>query len=109
MSVFITRNGIKMLKCKPLNWEVIKTYAIDCDPNPENYVINIGSMSDMWQALLMLDTMVLSFCSLHYSKDEVYRFTVKSVEEASELVLKFAKGMGIEDSLDGTIYTTKMI
>lgn len=101
-----TRNGISMQRCSPLNWEVIKTYAIERDPNPECYVINIGGLSDMWQALFNPEKMIVSFCSLHYSLGEVYRFKVESIEEASEMALKFAKGMEKLESLEGTIYST---
>jgi hypothetical protein len=97
-------NGINMLKCFPLSWEICKTYAIECQPNPEFYIIVVGSIDDMWQATLIPETMILSFCSVHYSANEVYRFKVESVEEASELVLKFAKGMNRIDDLINTIY-----
>lgn len=93
-----------MLKCSPLNWEICKTYAIERDPNPEFYIINVGSLSDMWQCSLIPETMICSFTSVHYSNHEVYRFKVESIEEASELVLKFAKGMNQVENLMPTIY-----
>jgi hypothetical protein len=96
-----------MLQCYPLNWEICKTYAIECGPNPEFYIINVGSIDDMWQATLIPETMILSFCSVHYSNNEVYRFKVDSFAQASELVLKFAEGMGRIDDLVGTIYWNK--
>jgi hypothetical protein len=102
-------NGIEMLECLPLNWQIIKTYAIECDPNPECYIIHIGGLGDMWQALLDPEKMIVSFCSLAYSADEVYRFKVESLEEASEMVLKFAKGMNQEESLKETIYTKRKL
>lgn len=101
---FTTTNGVLMLRCHPLNWRIEKTYAIARDPNPEFFVINIGSLDEMWQATLIPETMILSFCSVAYSADEVYRFQVDFIEEASEMVLKFAKGMGRLDDLKGTIY-----
>jgi hypothetical protein len=102
-------NGIDMLKCFPLNWEICKTYTIvnTGELNPEFYVIRVGWLDDMWQASLIPETMVLSFCSLHYSANEVYRFKVETMEEASELVLKFAKGMNRIDDLINTIYWNK--
>jgi hypothetical protein len=102
---YTTKNGILMLKCYPLNWRVEKKYYDGTmEINPDFYVIAIGGLSDMWQAGLDPDTMVLSFASIHYSSNEVYRFKVDSIEEASEMALKFAKGMRILESLDGTIY-----
>lgn len=95
-----------MLKCYPLNWRVEKKYYDGTrEMNPDFYVINIGGLADMWQAGLDPDTMIVSFCSMHYSTNEVYRFKVETIEEASEMVLKFAKGMGILESLEGTIYS----
>ncbi len=104
INTFLTGNGIKMLRCYPLNWRIGKTYVIDTDPNPIFYVIDIGSISDMWQATLIPETMIVSFTSLHYSLDEVYRFKVDSIEEGSNLVLKFAMGMNQLEHLKGTIY-----
>lgn len=109
MERFTTKNDILMLRCFPLNWEITQKYAYDYEPNPELYVINVGSLSDMWQCLLHPETMIISFTSLHYSNDEVYRFKVDTIEEASEMVLKFAKGMNILDSLDNTIYMIKKL
>lgn len=113
MKIFITPNNILMLECKPLNWRIEKKYAIECDPNPIFYVIDVGTLSDLWQCTLIPETMILSFCSYHYSKEEIYRFKVESIEEASEWVLKFAEGMGfvndinIYEELKETIYWNK--
>jgi hypothetical protein len=96
-----------MYKCLPLNWRIEKTYAIDCDPNPEFLLIHVGSLSDMWQCTLFPEAMLLTICSCHYSDYERYRFKVESIEEASELVLKFAKGMDQIDNLNETIYWNK--
>lgn len=109
MTTYTTSNGCNMLECYPLNWRIEKTYAIECENNPDFYVIDIGSLADMWQATLIPETMILSFCSLHYSKDEVYRFKVRSIEQASELVLSFAEGMNQLESLEGTIYKVKSL
>lgn len=97
-------NGLQMVECHPLNWRVEKKYAIECKPNPEFYVIDVGGISDMWQALFDPEKMKVSFSSMAYSADEVYRFSVESLEEASEMVLKFAKGMDQIDNLRGTVY-----
>lgn len=101
-----SRNHLEMLKCYPLNWRVEKKYAIvnPGEENPELYMISVGSLSQLWTAILVPETMILSFSELSYSADEVYRFKVESIEEASELVLKFAKGMDKYENLKGTIY-----
>ena len=106
MEQYTTTNSILMLKCFPLNWEVVKTYkkVFDDEKNPEIYVINIGSLSDMWQVSLRPDTMIVSFTSLHYSNHEVYRFKVDEIEDASKLALNFAIGMDQLDNLKNTIY-----
>lgn len=106
MNRFKTKNGINMISCLPLNWQVEKTYVstVPDELNPEFYLINVGSIDEMWQCALIPKTMILSFCSAHYSKSEVYRFKVSSLEEASELVLKFAEGMNRLDDLKDTIY-----
>jgi hypothetical protein len=103
---FKSKNGINMIRCYPLNWQVGKKYAavMDGELNPIFYFINIGSIDDMWQATLIPESMILSFCSLHYSHHEVYKFKVDSLEEASEMVLKFSKGMNRLDDIKETIY-----
>ncbi len=104
MIKYQTDNGLIMVRCFPLNWQVQKTYAIDTDSNPEFYTIHVGSISDMWQASFLPDKMIVTFTSMHYSNHEVYKFKVDSIREASELVLKFAKGMNQLDNLLHTIY-----
>lgn len=102
------QNGCVMLECKPLNWRVEKTYYEDAispgDPNPEFYIINVDNMNDMYQCTLIPETMILSFCSTAYSSNTVIRFKVNNIEEASRMVERFAIGMGMMDSLEGTIY-----
>jgi hypothetical protein len=99
-------NNLEMLKCDPLNWRVEKTYATvnPGEENPEFYIISVGSISQMWNAILIPETMILSFYEMSYSGNGVYRFRVENIEEASELVLKFAKGMNQYENLEGTIY-----
>jgi hypothetical protein len=104
MTRYITPNGLNMIKCYPLNWQVENVYAAKVKYNPEYYSIAIGSIDQMWKAIIFPETMILSFSSVSYSHDEVYRFKVETLEEASELVLKFAKGMGRLDDLVDTIY-----
>jgi len=104
---FKTSNGITMLRCKPLSWEIIKRYSITLDGklNPEDLVIHIGGLDEMYQALLNLDTMILSFTNSGWDSDDgVYRFKVKTIEDASILVMQFAEGMNKVDSFKGTIY-----
>lgn len=106
--VYYINNGIRILRCYPLNWEIHERYAVKTKPNPEFfYTISVGSIGDIWQASLIPETMILSFTSLHYSKSEVYRFKVDTFEEASEMVLKFAKGMQQIENLEHTIYWNK--
>lgn len=101
---FLTKNNILMLKTQILNWRICKRYATKSIPNPEFYVINIGDIGDMWQATLIPETMILSFSSLHYSNDSVYRFEVNSIDDASNIVLKFIKGMNQLNNIIDTIY-----
>lgn len=104
MKTFKLKNGVEIYQCLPLNWRVEKTYAIDIPNNPKFLIINVGSIADMWQATLIPETMILSFCSVHYSNNEIYRFKVDSIEEASKWVLKFAEGMNCLEDLKETIY-----
>jgi hypothetical protein len=103
METYRTKNNIEMVSCEPLNWQIIRP-TFDADPYGPLYVIYIGSLSDMWQASFSFENMTVSFTSMHYSDHEVYRFKVDSIEEASELVLKFAKGMNRVEDLKETIY-----
>lgn len=98
---------MKIFRCSPLNWEIEKKYVSlkEREDNPEIYVIHIGSLDDMWSVVFNPKTMIYSFTSVHYSKDEVYKFKVDSIEEASQLAEKFAIGMGRLDDIEGTIYT----
>ena len=111
MELFTTSNGIKILKCSPLNWKVCKVYAVAITEEQENaviYTIDVGSLDDMWQCSYNPENGTVSFTSYHYSDYEVYRFKVDSFEQASEWVLRFAQGMGREDDLKDTIYTIKL-
>ena len=100
-----------MLKSHPLNWRIENKYNIvnRNEDNPIFYCISVGSLDDMWLASLIPETMILSFTSYHYSNNEVYRFKVDSIEDASEIVLKFAKGMDRLSDLHDTIYWNKDI
>jgi hypothetical protein len=99
-----TSNNLRMLKCFPLNWRISKKYAIEKENNPDFYIIDVGSMStEMWQAILVPETMTLSFTCVSNSCDS-FRFKVNSIEEASEIVLKFVKGMNQLKHLKETIY-----
>ena len=103
---YTTKNNLEMLKCYPLNWRVEKKYAITHpgEVNPEFYVINIGSLSDMWQVAYIPETMIVSFHSMHYSNHEVYKFKVDNIEQASLLAMMFAEGMNQVDNLRDTIH-----
>lgn len=107
MEKFRTRNGVEMVRSTPLNWLVSKRYAAPMkgEENIEDLVIHIGSLDEMYQVLLKLDEMVLSFTECGFDSDSgVFRFRVKSIDEASTLVWRFAEGMKKTDSLINTIY-----
>ena len=101
-------NGVTMLKCKPLNWQVRKLYAAPINEEEANrilYVIDVGGIDDMWEVIYVPEEAQLIFSSVHYSNHEVYKFKVDSFEQASDWVLRFAKGMDREKDIEGTIYT----
>lgn len=105
---FTTSNRIPMISCEPLSWQVQKTYHGDhIKPNPEFYSIGIGDMAEMWLATFLPETMELNFSNYSEDSHDIVRFKMDSLEQASDMVLRFAKGMGMEDNLKETIYTLK--
>lgn len=95
---YTTSNGIRMVKCEPLNWRF--------EDNPNIFIIHVGSLDDMWQATYRESDQILSITSLHYSNDEVFKFKMGSLEDASQLVKKFAMGMGRWEDMKDTIFVT---
>lgn len=78
---YVSSNGIQMLRCKPLNWRIEKTYADGT--GPEIYCITLGGMSDM------------SFCTFDINesllKIDGVDFKCDSFTKASEQVHQFAE------------------
>ena len=101
MKTFKAPNGINMLKCQPLNFQVQHTYRDNT--GPLFYSISVGGMAEMHSCLYKPEDGVVSIASLAYSDDYVLRFKVTSFEEASKLIKQFADGMGVD--MSGTIYT----
>jgi len=105
MERFKTSNGIEMLRCNLLNWAISNKYVEGYKGvNPEVYYINIGSIDEMWSCMVYLDTNILSIANVSYSSEEVFRFKIDDLEQATDIVYRFAEGMNKLDSLKDTIY-----
>lgn len=103
MKTFISSNGINMVECQLYNWRVEPIYH--GKPEPTVYVMNMGSMSQMYQALYDPKTEILSLCDIAYSSDEVFRFYCSDLEEAEVIVAAFIKAN--EMDMEDTIYLKK--
>ena len=103
---FQSKNGLTMLDCKPLNFLRQSVYAGETGA-PYFYSIYVGGFADGHTCVYDDEkkTLIISY-SAYSSDDPNLIFKVDSIEEASELVLKFSKGMNIK--LDDTIYILTM-
>lgn len=100
MEEIVADNGIRLLKCKPLNWKIQHTYADGT--GPIYYSIHVGDMAEMWSCIYNPDDKILSIAKMAYSSDDVLRFKVNEIERASEMVKSLGDGIGHDFS--NTIY-----
>jgi hypothetical protein len=86
-------NGLMMVQSYPFNWIRESVYA-NSNSEPYYYYIFLGDMSGGPTCVYKEEKNELSISDL--------KFKVESIEEAGEIVLKLAKGMG--KSLEGTVH-----
>jgi hypothetical protein len=84
-------NGLMMVQSYPFNW--IRE-SVNSNSEPYYYYIFLGDMSGGPTCVYKEEKNELSISDL--------KFKVESIEEAGEIVLKLAKGMG--KSLEGTVH-----
>ena len=89
METFTTTNNLKMVRSEVYNWQVCPKYHGKSEPFA--YVIHMGGLADMFQALYDPDTEILSLCNIAYSSDEVFRFYCASLWDAEIIVHAFIK------------------
>lgn len=100
--IYKTKNNLTMIKGGLLDWQRKNKYH---GSNEETYfyTIYVGSMSGGHICNYEFETNLLSIAYSSYSSDDPsLRFKVSSIEEASDIVAKFAIGMNID--LKDTIY-----
>lgn len=99
---FITNNGLTMIKCFPLCFQAQTTFKDGT--GPITYSISIGGMTEMYICCYDPDKGVLIISNLsHDNPMPALSFKVESMEEASDIANKFAKGMDID--MRTTIFT----
>lgn len=103
MEEITSNNGIKLLKCEPLNWVINHTYADGT--GPLFYSISVGDMEEMWSCTFYPEKEVLYISNMAYSSNCVVSFKVSSFEDASKMVKSFADAQ--EHDFEGTIYVLK--
>jgi len=89
-----------MVKGEVYNWRVEPKYH--GQEEPFAYVIHMGGMAEMFQALYDPDTEILSLCNIAYSSDEVFRFYCASLWDAEIIVHAFIKANKFD--MKDTIY-----
>lgn len=103
MKTFTSSNGLKMVEGKLFNWRVEPVYY--GQEEPFGYLIHMGGMAQMFQALYMPDEKILSLCDTAYSSDEVFRFSCDDIEAAEPIVDAFIKANKFE--MEETIFYIK--
>lgn len=102
MKTFKTNNGLLMLACLPLSFQVESTYR---DGTGDSfYSIHVGSFSESYMCTYIPKEGVLRITNTAYSSDALFKFKVDSFETASKLVLSFTIGMGLQEDMRDTIY-----
>jgi len=89
---FTTSNGMNMLRCKPLNWNIRSVYADGT--GGDMFLINVGGMGDMVSCFYNPGGRILSIDGVE--------FDCESFEEAGKQVLSFNKrrgGRGFEETI----------
>lgn len=107
MKTFKTRNGMTMSDTTPLFWEQQHTYADNTGPIFYSIYVSTAFM-DGHLCVYDPDKQIVSISfARHSSDDPSMKFEVNSIEEAGELVIKFAKGMNCLRDLESSVYGTK--
>ena len=97
---FVSSNGIVMVKAELYNWQVSPKYHGRAEPFA--YVIHMGGMAQMFQALYDPDDEILSLYDTAYSSDEVFKFYCMDIWTAEIVVRAFIKANGFD--MSETIY-----
>lgn len=99
--IYIESNGVVMIESFPLNWERSGVYTDNIPPY--FYSIYVGQMSGGYMCIYKEEENELSInCT---SGEDPIVFKVDSIEDAGEIVNKFAKGMKVD--LEDTIHEVK--
>ena len=99
--IYTEENGVVMVESVPLNWERSGVYTNTTEPF--FYSIYVGGFSGGHMCIYKEEEKEVSI-SYSYGDDPSIVFKVDSIEEAGELVEKFAKGMKV--NFEETIYET---
>jgi hypothetical protein len=100
MKEFVSRNGLNMVECELYNWQKANVYQDK--PKPIVYVIHMGGLAEMYQALWNPKTELLGLCSMAYSSDETFRFYCPTLWDAEVIVAAFIKANNFD--MNETIY-----
>ena len=100
METFTSSNGLKMVKSEVYNWQVSPVYHGQEEPTV--FVIHMGGIAQMYQALYDPKTEILSLCDTAYSSDEVFRFYCPTLWDAEIITQAFIKANDID--MKETIY-----
>lgn len=103
---FLSKNNLTMTDTKPVFWQVLTEYA---DGSGDLFYLIYVNTDFMDGHSCVYQNNLLSINRIRYSADEPsIKFKVDSIEEAGELVLKFARGMKCLDYFKETIYCKKL-
>lgn len=103
---FVSKNGLTMTDTNPVFWEILTKYV---DGTGDLFYKIYVNTSFMDGHLCIFKNNILSINRVRYSADEPsIKFKVNSIEEAGELVLKFADGMGCLKDFKESIYFKKI-
>jgi len=99
---FKSKNNVDLTDTPPIYWEVLTEYVDGS--GPLFYKVYVGTSFMDGHNCIFKDN-ILSISRIRYSADEPsIKFKVNSIEEAGEMVLKFAEGMGCIKDFKKTIY-----
>jgi hypothetical protein len=100
MREFVSSNGLNMVECELYNWKKEPIYH--GKPEPFAYVIHMGGLAEMYQALWNPQTEMLGLCSMAYSSTETFRFYCPTLWDAEVIVASFIKANKFD--MNETIY-----
>jgi hypothetical protein len=103
MKEFKSSNGILMVEGKLFNWRKESMYF--GKEAPYIYVIDAGSIADMYTATYQEKEKELCISRMGFSLDFVARFFCDDIYVAEIIVQSFIKGNHLD--MKGTIYTKK--